>query len=173
MPQKFPHPLLTAILLKTSSHPPLPQWYQIVPDSTGRLLSCFEYWCKFSAGLICLIMGEETVGFSSLFSKLCELSFNNEATKGWDIYRRPRYTDHRRRALKRCLYETLFEELRAPWVGKLVHSQEKSGNLKSSSPKSVLNKFSTRAFELRLARKFDDADRLDHFLRQWRSLQGL
>ena len=55
---------------------------------------------KFGGEKTCRIMDDESGGgFSFLFSKLCELSFNNEANKGWDVYRRPRYTDRRREAL--------------------------------------------------------------------------
>ena len=113
-------------------------------------------------------MGEESEGFSFLFAKLCELSFDNEANKGWDVYRRPRLTDRRQKALKLCLYETLFEELRAPWVGELTRSQYKGDH----SRFHVVDKLSIAAFELRIARRFDDADKLERFVCQWRDLEG-
>lgn len=113
-------------------------------------------------------MDEEGEGLSFLFSKLCELSFNNEANSRWDIYRRPRYTDQRRKALKLCLYETLFEELRAPWVGELTRTQHRG----EDSRFSVVEKLSIAAFKLRIARRFDDADKLDRFVCQWKKLEG-
>ena len=114
---------------------------------------------------------ESDKGFSFLFSKLCELSFKNEANRGWDIYRRPRFTDRRRKALKLCFYETLFEELRAPWVGELTRTQYKTDKDKNSSFR-VVDKLSVAAFNLRLARRFDDADKLDHLVCHWRNLEG-
>lgn len=110
-------------------------------------------------------------GFSFLFSKLCELSFNNEANKGWDVYRRPRYTDRRREALKLCLYETLFEELRAPWVGELRRTQNKL-NQDENCSFGVFDELSITAFKFRLARRFDDADQLEHLVCRWRNLDG-
>lgn len=113
-------------------------------------------------------MGEESEGISFLFSKLCELSFNNEANERWDIYRRPRFTNRRQKALQLCLYETLFEELRAPWVDQLKRTQYKG----YKSRFHVVDKLSIAAFELRIARRFDDADKLERFLCQWRNLEG-
>ena len=113
-------------------------------------------------------MGEESEGVSFLFAKLCELSFNNEANERWDIYRRPRFTSRRQKALKLCLYETLFEELRAPWVDHLTRTQYKG----YKSRFNVVDKLSIAAFELRIARRFDDADKLERFLCQWRNLEG-
>lgn len=113
-------------------------------------------------------MGEESEGFSFLFAKLCELSFNNEANNGWDVYRRPRLTDRRQKALKLCLYETLFEELQAPWVGELTRTHYKGDH----SRFNVVDKLSIAAFELRIARRFDDADQLERFVCQWRNLEG-
>lgn len=118
-------------------------------------------------------MDENSIGgFSFLFSKLCEISFNNEASRGWDIYRRPRYTDRRQKALKLCVYETLFEELRAPWVGELTRTRHKTIKKDEKSPFRVVDKLSIAAFKLRLARRFDDADKLDHFVCQWRNFEG-
>ena len=115
-------------------------------------------------------MGEENEGVSFLFAKLCELSFNNKANETWDIYRRPRFTDRRQKALKLCLYETLFEELRAPWVDRLTRTQYVfKGN---ESRFHVVDKLSIAAFELRIARRFDDADKLESFVCQWRNLEG-
>ena len=111
-------------------------------------------------------------GFSFLFSKLCELSFNSEASKGWDIYRHPRYTDQRRKALKLCLHETLFEELRAPWVGELARTRNRTDKKEENTSYGVFDKLSIASFKLRLARRFDDADKLDHFVGQWRNLEG-
>ena len=113
-------------------------------------------------------MGEESEGVSFLFAKLCELSFNNEANERWDIYRRQRFTSRRQKALKLCLYETLFEELRAPWVDHLTRTQYKG----YKSRFNVVDKLSIAAFELRIARRFDDADKLERFLCQWRNLEG-
>ena len=115
-------------------------------------------------------MDEESDGFSCLFAKLCELSFNNEANKGWDIYRRPRLTGRRKKALKLCLYDTLFEELRAPWVDKL--SRTRFSNKADHSSFHVVDKLSIAAYELRIARRFDDADKLERFVCQWRNLKG-
>lgn len=109
-------------------------------------------------------------GFTVLFSKLCEISFNKEANNGWDIYRRPRFTDRRQKALKVCLYETLFEELRAPWVSKLTRTRHK--NKKGNSLFNVGDELSVVAFKLRLARRFDDADKLDRLVRVWRNQRG-
>ena len=127
---------------------------------------------KFGGEKTCRIMDDESGGgFSFLFSKLCELSFNNEANKGWDVYRRPRYTDRRREALKLCLYETLFEELRAPWVGELRRTQNKL-NQDENCSFGVFDKLSITAFKFRLARRFDDADQLEHLVCKWRNLDG-
>ena len=117
-------------------------------------------------------MDKHIEGFSFLFSKLCELSFKNEANKGWDIYRRPRYTNRREKALKLCLYETLFEELRAPWVGELTRTQHKTDCNREDSRFHVVDKLSIAAFKLRIARRFDDADKLEHLVSQWRKLEG-
>ena len=114
------------------------------------------------------IMAEESDGFSFLFAKLCELSFSNETNKGCDIYRRPRLTDRRQKTLKLCLYETLFEELRAPWVSELTRTRCK----RDHSRFHVVDKLSIAAFELRIARRFDDADKLERFVYQWRNLEG-
>ena len=111
-------------------------------------------------------------GFSLLFSKLCEISFNNEANRGWDIYRRPRYTDRRQKTLKLCLYETLFEELRAPWVSELTRTGNKHDKKEENSRFCVVDKLSIAAFKLKLSRRFDDAERLDHLVCQWRNLEG-
>ena len=139
-------------------------------DKKEWLLSIILVWN--SAGKTCRIMDEESRGgFSFLFSKLCELSFNNEANKGWDVYRRPRYTDRRREALKLCLYETLFEELRAPWVGELRRTQNKL-NQDENCSFGVFDKLSITAFKFRLARRFDDADQLEHLVCKWRNLDG-
>ncbi|XP_068759529.1 gamma-tubulin complex component 6-like isoform X2 [Montipora capricornis] len=115
---------------------------------------------------------ENDVGFSLLFSKLCEISFNQEAHRSCDIYWRPRYNNLRRKALKLCLYETLFEELRAPWVGELTRARQKSSkDADEGSPFSVKDKLSIAAFKLRHARRFDEADRLDELVRQWSDLE--
>ena len=116
-------------------------------------------------------MDEESEGLSFLFSKLCEKSFKNEADIGWDIYRRPRYTDKRQKALKVCLYETLFEKLRAPWISELVRTGDKAEK-KDDLRFNIYDKLSIAAFKLRIARRFDDAEKLDHFVCQWRNLQG-
>ena len=116
-------------------------------------------------------MDEESEGLSFLFSKLCEKSFKNEANIGWDIYRRPRYTDKRQKALKVCLYETLFEELRAPWIRELVRTGDKAEK-EDDLRFNIYDKLSIAAFKLRIARRFDDAEKLDHFVCQWRNLQG-
>lgn len=116
-------------------------------------------------------MADKREGFSFLFSKLCELSFQNEAKIGWDIYRRPRYTDKRQKALKVCLYETLFEELRAPWISELVRSGDRTEE-KDDLRFNVYDKLSIAAFKLRLARRFDDAEKLDHFVCQLKNLLG-
>ncbi|XP_022783914.1 gamma-tubulin complex component 6-like [Stylophora pistillata] len=115
-------------------------------------------------------MADECEGFSFLFSKLCELSFQNKANIGWDIYRRPRYTDKRQKALKVCLYETLFEELRAPWISELVRTGD-GAEEKDGLRFNVYDKLSIAAFKLRLARRFDDVEKLDHFVCQWKNLQ--
>lgn len=142
-----------------------------------RAFHACENFSKRNGYLACILnfrrgkwrtMDEEIEGFSFLFSKLCELSFNNEANSRWDIYRRPRYTDQRRKALKLCLYETLFEELRAPWVGELTRTQHRG----ERSRFSVVEKLSIAAFKLRIARRFDDADKLDRFVCQWKDLEG-
>lgn len=131
-----------------------------------RLLSMI-YFSEISAGKW-QTMGEESEGVSFLFAKLCELSFNGEVSETWDIYRRPRFTNRRQRALKLCLYETLFEELRAPWVDQLTRTQYKG----HQSCLHVVDKLSIAAFELRIARRFDDADKLERFVCQWRDLEG-
>lgn len=103
------------------------------------------------------------VGVPSLVNSLCEIAFIREVDRGCDIYRRPPYTKRRRKILKCCAWERLFEELRAPWV---EIQQGKTAGL------NVYDELSVRAFELRLSRKFDDADRLDHFVAQWKHLKG-
>ena len=55
-------------------------------------------------------------GFSFLFAELCDISLEQEAYRSFNICRGPRYSS-KREALKLCLYETLFDELRAPCVG--------------------------------------------------------
>ena len=128
------------------------------------------YWSDLARGKW-RTMDEESEGFSFLFSKLCELSFRNEANIGWDIYRRPRYTDKRQKSLKLCLHETLFEELRAPWISELIRTRDRTEQ-KDDLRFNVYDKLSIAAFKLRIARRFDDAEKLEHFVCSWRNLQG-
>ena len=114
-------------------------------------------------------MGEESEGVLFLFARLCEVSFQNEASKRWDIYRRPRYTYRRQKALKLCLYETLFEHLRAPWVDRLTRTAHHKGG---QSRFQVLDRLAIAAFEFRIARRFDDADKLERLVCQWNDLEG-
>lgn len=108
---------------------------------------------------------ESEVGILSLFNRLCEITFAKEADRGCDVYGRPRYTKRCRRILKNCAWSELFVRLSAPWNG--GRRRENGASL------NVYDELSVRAFELRLSRDFDDADRLDHFVSKWRQFEGV
>ena len=116
---------------------------------------------------------ENGAGISFLFAKLCEVSFKQEAGRNFDIYRRPRFSNSKREALKLCLYETLFDELRAPWVGETTRPKQKCiKDLDENSPFCTKDKLAIAAFRLRLARRYDDADKLDELVCQWSKCAG-
>ena len=116
---------------------------------------------------------ENGAGISFLFAKLCEIAFKQEASRNFDIYRRPRFNNRKREALKLCLYETLFDELRAPWVGEITRPKQKCiKDLDDNSPFCTKDKLAIAAFKLRLARRFDDADKLDELVCQWSKCAG-
>ena len=116
-------------------------------------------------------MSEDSDGIVGLFNKLCELSFTNEARKEINIYRRTRYTGRHCRILKRCAYETLFEYLNGPWVGEKKRIKDSSNFQYNAGGLSVRDEISIVAFKLRLARRFDDAQRLEENVSRWEKSQ--
>ena len=116
---------------------------------------------------------ESGAGISFLFAKLCEISFRQEANRSFDIYRRLRFSNSKREALKLCLYETLFDELRAPWVGEITRPRQKCvKDFDENSPFCTKDKLAIAAFKLRLARRFDDADKLEELVCRWSNYTG-
>lgn len=108
---------------------------------------------------------------TSLFRRLCELSFLNEAAKREDAYNRIRYTKTRRKKLQSCLYEKLFSELQAPWVG-ATNLGENRGEDAKKTVLNVYERIAVKVFTLRLQRQFDKADLLEYYCTKWKALEG-
>lgn len=111
-------------------------------------------------------MDVKTDSLSSLFRRLCELSFLTEASKREDAYKKILYTKLIRKKLQSRLYEKLFVELQAPWVG--AKAALKDGKHCKKLSLNAREKVAVVAFDLRLKREFDKADLLEYYCMRWK-----
>ncbi|EDO39038.1 predicted protein [Nematostella vectensis] len=117
-------------------------------------------------------MAEGKQGFHALFSRLCEIAFSSEAAKREDNYTRIRFTRSRRAKLQQCLYERFFRELHAPWALEDNNGERLDKTRRDSSDFDAYDRLAVIAYNLRVERKFDQADALEYLSAKWRSLPG-